>query len=192
MQPVSVEFGGQSDPSTFLPKVKDRPLAGFLHEPHGAVELLTAITATRRKHVPGQALGMNPHQHRLVVLDRLLLGVQFADSPAAPRDVWAGVTHGLIGHDGERAEFRRKLFERFDPFYDSFALLAIFDQRSNGAHLQPVGLGERDELRSPGHLAVFRQNRADHAGRLKPGQPRQVDGRFGMPGSHQHAALTRP
>ena len=57
------------------------------------------------------------------------------------------------------------------------------------ADLEPVELREGDEVGQPRHRAVFVHDLADHAGRVEPGQARDVDRGLGMAGAHQHAAL---
>ena len=39
--------------------------------------------------------------------------------------------------------------------------------------------------------AVVVHDFADHAGRVQAGDARQIDGRLGLPGAHQHAAVAR-
>src|SRR3546814_4765395 len=51
---------------------------------------------------------------------------------------------------------------------------AVGDQVSDGADLQPVQLGEADQVRQPGHGAVVIHDLADHAGRVQAGQPRDI------------------
>ena len=41
------------------------------------------------------------------------------------------------------------------------------------------------------HRAVVVHDLADHAGGIQPGQARDIDGGFGMTGTHQRAALAR-
>ena len=55
--------------------------------------------------------------------------------------------------------------------------------------LQPVALGEGDQVGQPRHGAVVVHDLADHAGGIEPGKPRDIDGRLGMAGADQHAAV---
>ena len=68
---------------------------------------------------------------------------------------------------------------------------AVADQVGDGPELQAVVLRERHQLRQPGHGAVVAHHLADDAGRVQPGQPRDVDGRLGVAGADQAAALAR-
>ena len=66
---------------------------------------------------------------------------------------------------------------------------AVGDQVGDGGDLQAVELGEGDQVRQPRHGAVVVHDLADHAGRIQPGEPRDIDRRLGMAGAHQHAAV---
>ena len=65
----------------------------------------------------------------------------------------------------------------------------VGDQVGDGADLQPMPLGEGDQIRQPRHGAVVVHDLADHAGGVKPGEPRDIDGGFGVAGADQHAAI---
>ena len=66
---------------------------------------------------------------------------------------------------------------------------AVGDQVGDGADLQPVALGDGDEVGQARHRAVLVHDLADHARGVEPGEPGDVDGRLGMPGAHQDAAV---
>ena len=66
---------------------------------------------------------------------------------------------------------------------------AVGDQVRDRADLQPVPLGEGDEVGQPRHAAVVVHHLADHARGVEAGEPRDVDRRLGMAGAHQHAAV---
>ena len=67
----------------------------------------------------------------------------------------------------------------------------VADQVLDGADLEPVALGEGDEVGHARHGAVVVHDLADDAGGVEAGQPREIDAGFRMPGPHQHAALAR-
>ena len=67
----------------------------------------------------------------------------------------------------------------------------VLDQIGDRDHQQPVLLRELRQLRHARHRAVFVHDFADDAGRIQPGDPRQIDRRFGLAGAHQHAAGAR-
>ncbi len=57
--------------------------------------------------------------------------------------------------------------------------------------LSAMVFAEFSELRDARHGAVVVHDFADHAAVAKASQPRQIDGGFGLPSSHQHAAFAR-
>ena len=57
------------------------------------------------------------------------------------------------------------------------------------ADLQPVALGEGDQVGQPRHGAVVVHDLADHARGVEPGEAREIDRRLGVAGAHQHAAV---
>ena len=85
---------------------------------------------------------------------------------------------------GRQVGFRDLRHEAFGPH-------AIADQIGDRDHQQLVLLRELRERRHARHGAVVVHDFADHAGRRQPGDARQVDGRLGLSGAHQHAAVAR-
>ena len=57
------------------------------------------------------------------------------------------------------------------------------------AIFSPWRCGEGDQVGQPRHGAVVVHDLADDAGRIKPGKAREIDGRLGMAGADQHAAV---
>ncbi len=57
--------------------------------------------------------------------------------------------------------------------------------------LSPCSPGHPLQLRQPGHRPVFVQDLAEHAGRIEPGEDRQIDRRLGVSRPAQHAPLRR-
>ncbi|MCW0417050.1 hypothetical protein NB689_002804 [Xanthomonas sacchari] len=92
-----------------------------------------------------------------------------------------------VGDQGEAAELGldRPLVDAFDGVLGG---QAVGDQVGDRAHLQPVGAGERFQLRTPRHAAVGIEHFHQHAGRLQPRQHRQVAGGLGVAGTGQHPA----
>ena len=122
---------------------------------------------------------MHAHQHRTaggdVALDqRHMLGR--IDGGGIDLDVERpamGALHLGLGHD----------------FDQMVVAQPVGDQVGNGGDLQPMTLGEGDEIGQPGHGAVVVHDLADDAGGVETGQPREIDGGLGMAGAHQHAAF---
>ncbi len=79
-----------------------------------------------------------------------------------------------------------------EPALDEMVVAAaIGDEIGDGGDLEAVELGEADEVRATRHGAVVVHDLADDAGRVEPGETRDVDRRLGMAGAHQHAAVAR-
>ena len=74
---------------------------------------------------------------------------------------------------------------------DAVVLQAIADQVLDGADLEAVALGEGDQVRHARHGAVVVHDLADDAGRVEPGEAREIDGGLRVAGADQHAALAR-
>ncbi len=68
---------------------------------------------------------------------------------------------------------------------------AIGNQVRDSRDLQSVKLCKLHEVRQPCHRPVVVHDLADDAGRIKPGEPRDVDRRFRVPGPNEHAAIAR-
>ena len=67
----------------------------------------------------------------------------------------------------------------------------IGDEVADGADLEAVIAREAHQVVEPGHGPVLAHDLADHARRIEPGEPRDIDRRFGMAGADQHAAGAR-
>ena len=66
---------------------------------------------------------------------------------------------------------------------------AVGDQVGDRADLEPVPLGEGDELGQPGHGAVVVHDLADHARGVEPGEARDVHRGLGVAGADEDAAV---
>ena len=75
--------------------------------------------------------------------------------------------------------------------HEVIVLAAIGDQVGDRADLQTVQLRERHQIGQPRHGAVVVHDLADHAGRIEPGEPRDIDRRFGVACADQRAAMAR-
>ena len=147
---------------------------------HRRVELRAAVAARRVEHVAGQALRVHADEHVLAV----------ADLAAHQRDVRLAVELVLVGEDAERAVLGRQRRVR-GALHQPLGAHPVLNQVRDRDHQQPVLLGELRQLRHARHRAVLVHDFADDAGRIEPGDARQIDGRFGLPGAHQHAAVAR-
>ena len=78
-----------------------------------------------------------------------------------------------------------------DATHQIVVLVAIGDEVADGADLEAVLGGERQQVGQPRHAAIVVHDLADHPRRVEPRQPRHIDRRLGMPGADQHAAVLR-
>ena len=78
-----------------------------------------------------------------------------------------------------------------DALHEPLVLHPVPDQIGDRDERQAVPLREPREIGHARHRAVAIHDLADDAGRRQAGQPRQIDGGFGMSGAHQHAAVAR-
>ena len=67
----------------------------------------------------------------------------------------------------------------------------VLDQVGDGDQLQVEARREALQVGEPRHRAVVLHDLADDAGRLEPGEPREVDRGLGLSGAHQDAAVAR-
>ena len=111
-------------------------------------------------------------------------------SPQHERDVRLLVDLVLEHVDRELAVLGRQLRRR-DALDQRLGPHPVLDQIRDRDHQQAVLLRELRQLRHARHRAVLVHDFADDAGRIQPGDARQIDGRFGLPGAHQHAARAR-
>ena len=84
--------------------------------------------------------------------------------------------------------FERRLHHALDK---ALGAAAIGDQVGDGADLQPVQLGEGDQVGHPRHRPVVLDDLADHPGRDQAGHAADVDGRLGVAGADQDSAVAR-
>src|SRR5690606_4206043 len=92
------------------------------------------------------------------------------------RDVLGAVDRALVDDDIEIALLRPSQHRLHRAYDDAVLAQAVGDEIGDGADLEPVQLGEPDEVGQPRHGAVIVHDLADHAGGVEPGQPGQVDG----------------
>ena len=78
-----------------------------------------------------------------------------------------------------------------DGAHEMVVAQPVGDEILDGADLQAVALREGDEVGHARHGAVVVHDLADDRRGVEPGETRQIDGRLGMTGADQHAALAR-
>ena len=182
LQLVGANLVGQADAAALLIEVEQHP-APFLGDPlHRRVELRPAVAARRVEDVAGQAAGMDPDQHVGAV----------ADLAADQRGVRLLVEHALVDVDAGTAR-AGSAARRCAALVTSRSMRIRYWIRSATVMIgRLVPPRELHQVGHPGHGAVGLGDLADHSGRKQPGGPGQVDGRLGLPGPHQHAAVAGP
>ena len=120
--------------------------------------------------------------------DQHLLAV--ADLALDHRDVRLAIDDALEGDDPELAVIGWQRRRRDAP-HQRLGAHAVLDQIRDRDHQQLVPLRELRQLRHARHRAVVVHDFADDAGRIEAGDAGQVDGRLGLPGAHEHAAVAR-
>ena len=113
-----------------------------------------------------------------------------ADLAADERDVRLAVDLVLEGIHAEHAELGRQLGGG-DALDQRLGPHAVLDQIRDRDHQQAVLLRELRQLRHARHRAVLVHDFADDAGRIQPGDSRQIDRGLGLTGAHHHAARLR-
>ena len=103
------------------------------------------------------------------------------------RDVVLLVDQRPVADRVELAE-RGRQAGRDDTLDEAVVLAPVGDQIGDRDHLQAVPLAVRDEVGNARHRPVLVHDLADHAGRIEPGEPREVDGRLGLTGPLEDAA----
>jgi hypothetical protein len=77
------------------------------------------------------------------------------------------------------------------PSHQPLGAHPVADEVGDRDHQQLVLPSRTSSARDARHAAVAAHDLADDAGRVQAGDARQVHGRLGLAGAHQHAAVTR-
>ena len=177
---VGAQLVEQADAAPLLAEVEQhsQPLA-FDPRQRG-FELLAAVAAQRVEHVAREAFRVDPDEHVAGAFDVAL----------DERDVVLAIDQRAVAERDELTERRRQL--RGDDALDQLLVPApVGDQVRDRDHLQTVLPAVHREVLAAGHRAVLVLDLADHAGRVEPGEARQVDRRLGVSGALQDAARLR-
>ena len=92
---------------------------------------------------------------------------------------------------GDQAEFSVLGFDQRLAYTMHVALMlhAVADQLRHREHFHFVGAAEFDQVGHAGHGAVVFHDFADDAGGNHAGQPRQIDGGFGLAGADEDSSF---
>ena len=187
---VGFQFLEQADPPALLAHVENHAGARFHDLAHRMLKLAPAIAQFAGKNISGQALAMDPHEHRL--LPGFHHPVQLVPDTTEAQ----GQMRFTVHHRGERYEVEipetgRKGHLQF-PTHQPLLGPAELDQVRDGAHFQVVSGAESPQIRHPGHGAVLVANLADDRRRFEPSQTGQVHAALGVASPHQNAAIAGP
>jgi hypothetical protein len=172
LQPVCPEFAEQADPTALMPAHVEHHAAGRLPDPvHSCGQLGAAIAAPGGEYIPGQALGVDPHQHVPACVLRFLGDLSHHEGEAvylAPVDGGAVANGGEDAVVGGYARFSRALDEGLGP-------VTVADQVLDGDQGQVMLAGKWHQLRDAHHRPVVVGQFADHRHPWQAGQNREVD-----------------
>ena len=144
------------------------------------VDAEAEVVALQVQHVGQRVAHMHARQHRCAVVH----------ASAHQREMQAAMQRIAPGKQPERAESGLRF--RFVHAHDGLlGSQAMADQVGDAADLQSVFLREGLQFGAARHRAVLVQDFDQHAGRLEPGQRREIARGFGMAGARQHAARLR-
>ena len=148
--------------------------------PHGLVQLRSAITTARAKHVTSQALAMHADQDGL-------LRVDFA---ADQSEVVCSVGQRAVQIKIEVAVIGRHAHTLF-ALHQFLAAPAVGDEITDGAHLQLVLAAELLQIVEPRHRTVFVEDLANHPRGIESGQTHQINCRLGVARALQDPTFPR-
>ncbi len=180
LQLVGAQLVEEADAAAFLVEVDDHPATRFGDQFHCPPQLHPAVAAQRVEDIAGETLRVHPHQHVALA----------GDIAVHQRDVFRPVDIVAIADDAEVTDNRGKP-RVGDPVHQPLGPQPVGHQLGHRHQRQPVFRGKGAQLRQPRHRAVGVEDLADHAGRLQPRQPRQVDARLGVADPLQHAPRAR-
>ena len=100
------------------------------------------------------------------------------------------VDQAVVRGDRKRAVPGRQLCPG-QPFDEAVVAHSVLDQVGDRDHQEAVPAGESAEGRNARHRPVLVHDFADHAGRVKAGEARQIHRRLRLSGAHQHATVPR-
>jgi len=115
-----------------------------------------------------------------------------ADLATHERHVGPVVDLTLEGMDVKGTVLIGRQFGGCRAFDQRLGTHPVLDQIGDRNEGQAVTLRELRELGNARHGAVFVHDLADDTGGVETRNPRQIDGRLGLTGAHQHPAGTRP
>ena len=143
-------------------------------------ELVAAVAAHGSEDVAREAFAVHADEH----------GLRGGDVAEGQRQMARVVELGPEHVEHEIAVRGRELHAEF-LLHELFRFAAVFDERGDGAELEPESLLECREVVQTCHRAVVLRDLADDRRGLKPRQTRQVHGRLRVARALKHAAGTR-
>ena len=150
---VSMDFGGESNATAFLPEVeKDPSFSGKMSK--GGVELASTVASPGSKNIAGEAFGMNSDRDWFFAIDFAAdEGEMFAVVGAYAIEVAVEVAK-IGGH-----------FDDLLTGHQTFRAATIFDELRDGAGFELVLFLVVTEIANPSHRAVLVHDFANDSGR---------------------------
>src|SRR5579885_1378242 len=131
---------------------------------HRRLQEASRVARSVAEHVARQIFAMRADAHRPFRIDRA----------HHQHQVLGRIDPVAIDEGAELAILRRQA-RLGDPLHHGLVAQPVLDDVGDGDDLESVRAREDDQVVAPRHGAVFLEDLADHARRLEPGQPRQVD-----------------
>jgi len=178
LQLVGLQLVNEADAAAFLPHVQQHAGAFRADLAQRRRQLRSAIAAVRMKHIAGQALGMDAHEHGLAAVDLAF----------HQRDMFFPVHVVGVRHRLEHAVIGRQPDLHFAPDQLLF-LVAIRDQIFDRDQFHIMLFCDFVQVRQPRHRAVFLDHFADDRGGIGAAHFGEIDRRLRVPGSSEHAAF---
>ena len=170
LQLVRLELVEQADAAALLRHVEQDAALLALDLRQRVLELLAAVAAQRVEDVAGQALGVDADEHVLGAVDVAL----------HERDVRLAGERLAVGDRGEVAVRGRQRAPRSCARRASRVRRRYSIRSATVTMRDAVPRAVVDEVGHAGHRPVVAHDLADDAGRVEPGEPRQVDGGLGL------------
>ena len=120
---------------------------------HCTIHLFVAMAGRRSKHVPGQAVRLNPHQDILTIFD---ISSDEGDMRLLIENAFENDHSEVVMRRGQR---------RLADFTDkSFRPQPVADEIGDRDDFQPVQPSKLEQIRDPRHRSVFLHDLADDPG----------------------------
>ncbi len=179
LQCVSLDLLGQANATSLLRQVNQHSVFFAGDHLQSKIQLVAAIATQRAQQVTGKATGVHANQRSLVLFTR------FTHHQS---DRFLSFVFYIVGHDFELTVLggQRCGGSLCDKF---FAGASELDELFNRDDAQIVFFSDFEQFVPGRPVALLVQNFAKDSGRSQSGHTSQIDGRFGVTSTSQHATL---